>query len=131
MFDLLRYWAYDSVLEYLVSSNFKTWQQDVLATAERFNTFPEPLQRNELKNTANSVAKWVWRHYTKRWTDEEFSLVQAERGRLGGLKGGGGRTTQDQEKRVKARKLWFEGMTQQEIADELGVNKSTFCRWLK
>ncbi|WP_269902247.1 hypothetical protein [Paenalcaligenes faecalis] len=56
---MLNYWAYDSVLEYRVSSNFKTWQQDVLATAEGFNTFPEPLQYNEVKNTANSVAKWV------------------------------------------------------------------------
>lgn len=85
---MLRYSAYDSVLEYRVSLNFKTRQQEELATAERFNTFPEPLQHNEVKNTANSVAKWVWKHCSKRWTNKEFGQVQAERGRLGGLKSG-------------------------------------------
>ena len=131
LFDLLRYWAYDSVLEYRVSSNFKTWQQDVLATAERFNTFPEPLQRNEVKNTANSVAKWVWTNYTKRWTDEKFSQIQAKRGRLGGLKGGRGRTAEDQKKRMQAVEMRKQGHTQQAIADALQMSKRTIIRWLK
>lgn len=131
LFDLLRYWAYDSVLEYRVSSNFKTWQQDVLATAEGFNTFPDPLQCNEVKNTANSVAKWVWKNYTKRWTDEEFSKIQAKRGRLGGLKGGRGRVDKDREKRLEAAKMRDIGYTLQKIADVLLVNKSTISRWLK
>lgn len=131
LFDMLRYWAYDGVLEYRVSSNFKTWRQDVLSAAEGFNTFPEPLPANEIVNTARSVADWVWTKYTKRWTDEEFSQIQAERGKRGGKVGGRGRTEADKAKRLKAREMRAEGMTQQEIADELGVNKSTVCRWLK
>ena len=127
LFDMLRYWAYDSVLEYRVSSNFKTWQRDVLSAAEGFNSFPEPLQYNEVKNTANSVAKWVWRNYTKRWTDEEFSQVQANRGRMGGLKKGHA----NKDKRVQAHELRAEGMTQQAIADALGVHRNTVRNWLK
>lgn len=131
LFDLLRYWAYDSVLEYRVSSNFKTWQQDVLAVAEGFNTFPEPLQYNEVKNTANSVAKWVWKHYTKRWTDDEFSQRQAERGRWGGKVSGISRAKINEDKRVQARLLAAEGMSTRKIATEVKVNQSTISRWLR
>ena len=127
LFDMLRYWAYDNVLEYRISSNFKTWRQDVLSAAEGFNTFPEPLLLNEVTNTARSVADWVWKNYTKRWSDEEFSKIQAERGRLGGLKRGAANA----EKRAKAHELRATGYTQQEIAGTLEVNQSTVARWLK
>lgn len=76
---------------------------------------------------AISVAKWAWRNYTKRWSDEEFSQVQAARGRMSGAK----RAHASKEKRAKAHELRTKGMTQQAIADGLGVNKSTVCRWLK
>lgn len=131
LFDMLRYWAYDSVLEYRVSSNFKTWQRDVLSAAEGFNSFPEPLQYNEVKNTANSVAKWVWTNYTKRLSDDEFSARQAARGRQGGKKGGRGRTEADKEKRLQAREMREAGHTQEQIANALGVTARTIRNWLK
>ena len=127
LFDMLRYWAYDSVLEYRISSNFKTWQQDVLSAAEEFNTFPEPLLFNEVRNTGNSVAKWVWNEYTKRWTDEEFSQIQAERGKRGGLAKGKANV----EKRAKAHELRATGMSQQKIAEALLVSERTIRNWLK
>lgn len=127
LFDMLRYWAYDSVLEYRISSNYKTWHQDVLSAAEGFNSFPEPLQHNEVKNTANSVAKWVWKNYTKRWTDEEFSQIQAERGRRGGLAKG----QANAENRATARLMASKGMTQKVIAEALGVGQGTVSKWLK
>lgn len=124
---MLRYSAYDSVLEYRVGSNFKTWQQDVLSAAEGFNTFPEPLLFNEVRNTGNSVAKWVWNEYTKRWTDEEFSQIQAERGKRGGLAKGKANV----EKRAKAHELRATGMSQQKIAEALLVSERTIRNWLK
>jgi hypothetical protein len=84
LFELLRYWSYDAVLEYRISSNFKTWDRAVLEAAQGFNSFPEPLPLNEIKNTAKSVSEWVWTHYTKRMSDEAFSERQSARGKRGG-----------------------------------------------
>ena len=131
LFDMLRYWAYDNVLEYRISSNFKTWQQDVLSAAEGFNTFPEPLLFNEVRNTGNSVAKWVWNEYTKRWTDEEFSQIQAERGRRGGKASGVTRAKTNEDKRIQARLLSAKGMSQRAIAKELAVSVGSINSWLK
>lgn len=127
LFDMLRFWAYDSVLSYRLKGGFEQWYKAVLSTAESFNTFPEPLQYNEVKNTAKSVSKWVWTNYTKRLSDEEFSARQASRGKLGGLAKG----KANAEKRSKALEMREAGHTQQQIADILQVNKSTVCRWLK
>ena len=127
LFDMLRYWAYDSVLEYRISSNLKTWRQDVLSAAEAFNSFPEPLLYNEVKNTAKSVADWVWKNYTKRWTDEEFSLIQAERGRRGGLAKG----KANADKRAEARKMREAGHTLRTIAETLAVSLGTASNWCK
>lgn len=127
LFDLLRYWAYDSVLEYRVSGGFKTWQESVLRAAVGFNTFPEPLPINEVAATARSVSKWVWRNYTKRWTDEEFSRIQAERGKWGGIAKG----KANAEKRSKAHELRAEGLTQRAIAEHLEVGQGTVSKWLK
>lgn len=127
LFDMLRYWAYDNVLEFRISGGIRTWSETVLRVADGFNSFPEPLPDNEVKATANSVAKWVWRNYTKRWTDEEFSQVQANRGRMGGLKKGHA----NKDKRVQAHELRAEGMKQQAIADALGVHRNTVRNWLK
>lgn len=131
LFELLRFWAYDEVLEHRLTSNLANWSKSVLKAAQGFNSFPEPLDQNEVENTAKSVAKWVWTNYTKRWTDEEFSQIQAKRGRLGGLKGGRGRTSADQDKRLEAAKMRDQGHTQKAIADAVGVTTRTIRNWLK
>lgn len=84
-----------------------------------------------MKNTANSVAKWVWKEYTKRWTNEEFSQIQAERGKRGGKVGGRGGTEADKQKRLQAAQMRTDSYTQQQIADKLSVSKRTIIRWLK
>lgn len=127
LFDLLRYWAYDNVLEFRVSGGLKTWSETVLKVAGGLNSFPEPLPMTEVRATAKSVSNWVWENYTKRWSDEEFSQVQAARGRMSGEKRG----YASKEKREKAYKLRAEGMTQQAIADALGVSQKTVSNWLK
>lgn len=131
LFDMLRFWAYDSVLEFRMTSSFRAWLEAVRSAARGFNSFPDPLADNEVLSTAHSVGKWVWRNYTKRWSDAEFSEVQSKRGRLGGLKGGRGRSQADLDKRAKAHELRAQGMTIRAIAEELGCSKSAVGNWLK
>lgn len=127
LFDMLRYWAYDSVLEFRVSGSMGTWSEAVLSAAEGFNSFPEPLPCSEVRATAKSVANWTWANYIKRWSDEEFSQVQAARGRMSGAKRGHA----NKEKRAKAHELRAEGLSQRAIAKELGVSVGTINNWLK
>jgi hypothetical protein len=82
LFDSLRYWAYDAVLGFrLNGSNFDAWLKAVSEKANGLNVFPAPLPENEVMHTAKSVARWVWKHYTGRMTDEAFSARQAARGK--------------------------------------------------
>lgn len=127
LFDMLRYWAYDNVLSYRIKGGYEQWHKAVLSTGESFNSFPEPLQYNEVKNTANSVAKWVWKHYTKRWTDEEFRQIQAERGKRGGLAKGAA----NEQKRAQARILAAQGLSQRAISVEVGVSVGSVNAWLR
>lgn len=64
LFHRLRYWAYDHVTHWRSTSNYNPWMQEVLAKAEAFNTFAQPLPYGEIKSTAKSVGKWVWTKYT-------------------------------------------------------------------
>ena len=43
---------------------FEVWHTAVLSHCEASNTFPEPLPYGDVKSTAKSVARWVWKHYT-------------------------------------------------------------------
>ncbi len=72
------------------------------------------------------MARWVWKEYTKRWTNEEFSQIQAERGRRGGLAKGKANT----EKRAQAQLLAAKGCSQRIIAGEIGVSQKTISNWL-
>ena len=65
LFHRLRYWAYDHVNDYRNgSSTYNQWMSEVLAKCEGYNDFSEPLPYGEVKSTARSVGKWVWKHYT-------------------------------------------------------------------
>lgn len=127
LFDLLRFWAYDNVLEYRISAGVEAWRDSVLKAAQGFNTFPEPLPPSEVAATAKSVANWVWRSYTRRWSNEQFAQIQAQRGKWGGIAKG----KANAEKRAKAHELRAKGMTQQAIAKELGVHRNSISNWLK
>ncbi|KIH50918.1 hypothetical protein ANCDUO_19000, partial [Ancylostoma duodenale] len=89
------------------------------------------LDWKEVKGIAKSISRWTWRKYSKQWSDEKFSAIQAKRGRLGGLKGGRGRTPQDEEKRLVARSMRSEGHTLKAVSLAMGVPLSTVGRWCK
>ena len=131
LFEGLRRWAYCQVIAHRLSGTYEGFKASVLVQAMALNSFPCPLPLNEIRSTALSVAKWTWKHYTGKVSDQEFSRIQAKRGKLGGLKSGVSRVSKNEEKRLKARQMSLEGMTQTAIAKLLGVNQRTIGRWLK
>ena len=65
LFHRLRFWAYDHVNDYRNNgTGYNVWMVEVLSRCEGFNDFMEPLPYGEVKSTAKSVGKWVWKHYT-------------------------------------------------------------------
>jgi len=139
LFETLRRWAYANVLNFRLSGNFEGFKDAVLCQSIALNTFPQPLPLSEIRSTAKSISKWTWQNYTGRLPDEAWAEyvrtthlpeIQAYRGRLGGLKGGrGGRASEDVKQ--QARELYQAGLTQQEVASQLGKHQSTIQRWLK
>lgn len=132
IFETARRWAYKEVLAYRLASNQAKFFECVLAQCQSINqTFPAPLALSEVKATAKSIARWTWKNYVGRVSDGLFSQIQAKRGKAGGLKSGRGRTSTDQEKRLKARSMALDGATQASIAQVVGVSQGTISNWLK
>lgn len=81
LFDAVRHWAYRARRQY---NDRAAWDAAVYQQAVTYNTtFSSPLPDNETRHTARSIAKWVW----SRFSAEEFSEIQAARGKRGGKKG--------------------------------------------
>jgi hypothetical protein len=75
LFDALRHWAYRARYRY---DDRLEWEQTVLAYALNINTeFTLPLGTPEVAATAQSVARWVWRKFSR----EGLVQVQTVRGR--------------------------------------------------
>ncbi|GAB3471970.1 replication initiation protein [Kineococcus endophyticus] len=75
LFDALRLWAYRARYRY---TDRQEWEQTVLAYALNINTeFLVPLGVPEVSDTARSVARWVWRKFSR----EGLVVIQTVRGR--------------------------------------------------
>lgn len=60
LFEYLRKWAYPIVREFISE---KSWSDAVHAQACEYNaTFAQGLPHKEVRNTANSIAKWTWKN---------------------------------------------------------------------
>lgn len=64
LFNRLRYWAYGALGNYKGITSESAWHDAVLNQALSLGTIEIDFNYNEIKNTAKSVAKWVWKHYT-------------------------------------------------------------------
>ena len=128
LFDHLRLWAYTAVRRYW-GGGLQGWNawvsesntQALVMNADLFGG--NTLEGNEVWHLAKSVAKWVWQHFSPT----KFSEFQAAKGRLGGLAKGAA----NEDKRASARMMRAKGMTQQAIANELGVSQASVSSWLK
>ena len=90
--------------------------------------FRYPLDGREVWWVARSVAKWVWRRDAQ--AERDFLVRQAEKGRRGGVASGLSRAARSEDKRASARLMASQGMTQRQIAAELGVSQPTIASWL-
>jgi DNA-directed RNA polymerase specialized sigma24 family protein len=84
------------------------------------------LDQKEVWYIVKSVSKWVWRRFDVAASDARFSALQAARGRASGE----ARRAMSKDKRESARLMRAQGMTQQAIADALGVTQQTVSKWL-
>lgn len=140
MFDSVRFWAYKAIRERL-EGDCDSWYAEVLNVAQNANTgFLDPLPYSEVKATAKSVAKWVWRNHHSTEFQAWFSEKQAHRGKKGAAKanakganrkGGKARSAQYSDIRQEALKLHVMGVNNTQIAEQLKVNRKTITRWLK
>lgn len=138
-FEHLRKWAYKAVREYWFPGGHDAWQRavreqiDVLWSADNINwaTKDHEYTSNERKDTAKSVATWVWENLTPAgWRDfvnnTHTPAIQSARGK----KSGQVRLGMNADKRAKAALWHADGITQVAIAAELGVSRETIRRWL-
>ena len=136
MFDVVRKWAYKAIRACL-KGGYDSWYQKVLNMSLSANSaFLDPLPYSEVKATAKSIAKWVWRNHTSAEFQTWFSAKQAKRGRKGGLNsdsshGGKARSQQYSDMRQEAVKLHIQGVNNTQIAELLKVNRRTIIRWLQ
>ena len=103
---------------------------------ERNAEFRIPLHASELKHIVRSVHKYTW----SKFTPERYSAWQAKQGAKGGSKAtnqveagkasGEARLRASADNRATARLMRARGMTQQAIANELGVSQRTVSNWL-
>jgi len=80
MFDTARTWAYPQWWWHR-HDTASAWEQLVLQRCHAINTeFGSRLPFIEVRATAQSVSRWIWRNFT----EEDYRARQAHRGHLGG-----------------------------------------------
>ena len=138
MFDTVRFWAYKAIRTHL-SIGFDRWHAEVLEHAKNANgTFIQPLPYSEVKATAKSIARWVWRNHAQAYAT--FIERQSTKGKIGAAvanskgacsAGGTARSAQFSDIRQEALKLHLQGINNTQIAKQLNVSRMTINRWLK
>lgn len=136
MFDTVRFWAYEAIRANL-SGGFDMWHTKVLEQAKNANdAFIQPLPYSEVKATAKSIARWVWRNTNSAEFQSRFSAVQTTRANIGvqkanPSKGGKARSQQYSDIRQEALKLHLMGVKVTQIAKQLGISRPSVYAYLK
>ena len=130
MFDTVRFWAYEAIRAF-ISGSYDGWHREVLNVAVNANgAFLEPLPYSEVKATAKSVSRWVWRNHGKAYA--KFIERQAAKGRKGDSSHGGkARSAQYSDMRQEALKLHVMGKSIKEISEYLSVHRNSVSKWIK
>lgn len=124
VFHTVRHWAYVEVRQYR-GKNFNQWLESVIAQCCSVNAqFPVPMQYNEVKGIAKSIARWVWKKDS--YFHHEFIDRQTRKGSLGGK----AKSEAYSDKRKQAVRLKAKGLNHTQIAKQLGVARYTVIRWL-
>jgi len=138
MFDTVRYWAYKAIRAHL-STNYDKWYEEVLEQAKNVNGgFLEPLPYSEVKATAKSIARWVWRNHAE--AHAKFIERQSTKGKIGATVanakgacnlGGKIRSQQYSDIRTEALRLHIMGKSIKEISEYLNVHRNSVSKWVK
>lgn len=139
LFDQLRAWAYVAVREHR-GNKVSIWNAAVAVQAESLNIFATPLQPNEVKSIAKSVAKWVWKHDKEAYArfrevqrargSRNSRASQVEKGRKGGLHSGAVRRAASDEARITAIAMYLDGdYTQAEVAKIVRKSQQLISHW--
>jgi hypothetical protein len=129
LFETARRWAYKSVLGYRLTSGQEAFSKAVFDACVSLNNFPEPLPLAEVKATAKSIAKWTWKHYTGRLTDEQFGEIQRTRAQKGKGVSRYHHTAVERAAIVLAARR--PGAVAKEVARSNDIGYATLKRWLK
>lgn len=127
VFHTVRKWAYVEIRKYR-GKTFNQWLEAVISQCSSLNTqFTVPMQYNEVKGIAKSIARWVWKR--DPYCYQEFIDRQSRKGRKGGLKGGVARSAQYSDLRLQAKQLHEQRLTQVQIAQILNISTRTLRNW--
>ena len=140
MFDTVRFWAYKAIRAHL-NGGYDIWYAEVLKVAINANeAFLDPLGYSEVKATAKSVARWVWRNHGSAEFQAQFSAKQARKGKAGAAAanavgacstGGKVRSQQYSDIRQEALKLHVMGFNPTQIAKKLNISRPSVYKWVK
>ncbi len=136
MFDNVRFWAYEAIRAF-ISGSYDVWHREVLNVAINANgAFIQPLPYSEVKATAKSIARWVWRNTNSAEFQSRFSVMQTTRANIGvqkanPSKGGKARSQQYSDIRQEALKLHIMGKSIKEITEILNVHRNSVSKWIK
>ncbi|NYZ69902.1 replication initiation protein [Endozoicomonas sp. SM1973] len=135
LFTRTRRWSYKAIRQGW--PEYDRWLLAVLERAQAYNDFEHSLHFTEVKATAKSVARWTHR----KFSPESFSAWQSAQGKKGGAVRA---STTDMAAlgalKGKARREALlplvlekhaQGMTQQGIADDLGIPQKTVSNWIR
>lgn len=128
VFDHVRKRAYYEIRNYYENRNwFVPWQSWCYKACQQQNAgFERPLADREINYIARSIARWVWREFSPERL-QQLRHEQAERSRQKGLKFRQNKMNVRQKTAISMRNR---GMKVQDIADRIGVSKSTAKRYL-
>jgi hypothetical protein len=126
LFDHVRYYAYRNVRHYQgLPDAFRQWQRIVHGEARcRNGDFPIPLPSAEVWHVAKSIANWTWNRFDVTASDKRFSERQSVRGMRKGKK-------KREQVMPTVLEMREKGVSQRQIAYQIGVNPQTIVNWLK
>lgn len=121
LFDQTRKWAYRAIRQ-----GWPALEQWLMAVEQRVlmynKQFETPLDYNECKHIAKSIANYTH----SRFSPEQFSQWQAEQG----AKGGKAKGKAYEDKRSQALALHTKGLSNKDIAKQLGIHRNSVRNYL-
>ena len=123
VFHTVRKWAYIAIRKHR-SSTYSQWLDAVLNECVSLNNqFTLPMNHNEVKGIAKSIARWVWKR------DPHCYAMFIERQSMKGRNGGKAKGAAYLDKRLQAKQLQAQGLSQVKIAEMLGISTRTLRNW--